>query len=81
MEHTNIPTKDTDEDDWMAAMQLLANGGGNLQFGRGSSLERADSFAAAFSQSNASFLAAESSLQMESVRLFSLEFILLFLLS
>jgi len=66
MEQSNNQVRDAEEDDWMAALRLVNNGGAQLQFGRGSSLEH-DSFAAALSQSTASLLAADSSLQIDLV--------------
>lgn len=66
MEQLNGQEKDPEEDDWMSAMHLIGNGGSHLQFGRGSSLEKADSFVMALSQSTASLLATDS-LKMESV--------------
>jgi hypothetical protein len=66
MEQANNQARDAEEDDWMAALRLVNNGGAQLQFGRGSSLEH-DSFAAALSQSTASLLAADSSLQIDLV--------------
>lgn len=57
------PTKDNEEDDWVAALDYLATArGANLQFARAPSVDRTTSFDGALSQSMSMLLVEDASL-------------------